>query len=380
MVTGNRDLSAADSPGSPEHWMRQALALADRGLYSTQPNPRVGCVIVKDSKAIGRGWHKIAGGPHAEIMALQGLKGGLSEADIYITMEPCSFHGRTPPCAAELIKHKPRKVYLAMQDPHPQVKGEGIRQLQEAGVPVECGILEQEARKLNRGYVRRHEAKRPWVSVKLAQSSDGKVAFASPPANAKDKWITGEEARADVHRLRAASCAVLSGASSVRQDNSKLNARLAAEKTADSMEEVLQPLRIVLDPQFQLDPKLDFFTTAGPKLWVGADNSKPASPLPAETEAITLPLAPGGGLDLHELLKHLAAREVNELFVESGPRLTTAFLEAKLVEELIVYVSPCIMGTEALSFDYMKADKNSQFKVRERKPIGEDLRLIMRPE
>ena len=396
--------------------MEEALRLAKQGLYSTSPNPRVGCVIICDGQQVGSGWHSKAGEPHAEIIALNQAGDKAEGADVYITLEPCCHQGKTAPCTEALIKAKVAKVYIAISDPNPLVDGKGIARLKQAGIAVNTGLLAEEAAELNKGFIQRYKKGRPWIRLKMAQSLDGATAFrnanpgTNPNTSAADSpcWITGEEARKDVHHWRAQSCAVITGAATLNADNSRLNARL---ETTSSLQPLTQPLRIVLDTNFTLSPDAAFFTTPGAKLWIGADNqdnkynkehhkNQAALPTaPTETEVITLPHnekdeeeEKGGkdgkhkkhksGIQLASVVERLAQRGINELMVESGARLAGAFLTADLVDEFILYISPCIMGTKTAPL--MELTVNSmkdayKFKIIDERFFDKDIRFVLRP-
>ena len=390
--------------------MEEALRLARKGLYSTSPNPRVGCVIIRDGQQVGSGWHSKAGEPHAEIIALNQAGDKAERADVYITLEPCCHQGKTAPCTEALIKAKVGVVYIAISDPNPLVDGKGIARLKQAGITVNTGLLAEEAAELNKGFIQRHKKGKPWIRLKMAQSLDGATAFrnASPNNSAADSpcWITGEEARKDVHHWRAQSCAVITGAATLNADNSRLNARL---ETDSPLQPLTQPLRIVLDTNFTLSPDAAFFTTPGAKLWIGADNqdnkynkehhkNQAALPTaPTETEVITLPhnergendgKGENGGkyskksIQLTSVVERLAQRGINELMVEGGARLAGAFLTADLVDEFILYISPCIMGTKTAPL--MELTVNSmkdayKFKIIDERFFDKDIRFVLRP-
>ena len=350
----------------PSHWMNMALALAEKGLYSTSPNPRVGCVLVKNDRAIGQGYHEKAGEDHAEINALKGSNYQAQGSTAYINLEPCYHHNRTPPCVDALIKHGVKKVYMALKDPNPEVAGKSMKKLQGLDIEVEDGLMRDEAIKLNCGFIKRYTRGLPWVRVKVAQTFDGKM------IREDSQWITGTLSRQDVHHWRARSCAVLSGASSIRQDNSRLNVRFA-ESSAKNALSLVQPLRIALDPLFSLTPELDFFTTPGPKLWVGAESAQSPLNIPCQTEVTRIP---GGdeGLDLKFLLESLASRGVNELMVESGPRLTKSFLTSDLLDELILYIAPPVDGRGDRSI--ISLTGLTELKLVGEKMFGHDLRMV----
>lgn len=366
--------------------MLKALELAKKGLYSTSPNPRVGCVIIKNEVQVGGGWHTKAGEAHAELMALQQAGCQAEGSDLYITLEPCCHQGATPPCTDALIKAKVDRIYVAMLDPNPLVHGKGIAKLKAAGINVESGFLVEEAMKLNKGFINRYTKARPWVRVKIAQSLDGATAFNPPPNHRdnQDRWITGKEAREDVHHWRAQSCAILGGSSSIRVDNSRLNARPRKASLGIAVENLVQPLRIVLDSQFKLDPNLNFFTTKGPKLWVGTSPvaaSKLKKTFPSECKTIILPKNKKR-VHLGKLMEYLAAKGINELMVESGPTLASSFFDEKLVDEFILYISPCIMGTKTMPMVKYKINsmrESYKFSISDKKMFGEDIRLILHP-
>ncbi|MCH9666212.1 MAG: bifunctional diaminohydroxyphosphoribosylaminopyrimidine deaminase/5-amino-6-(5-phosphoribosylamino)uracil reductase RibD [Gammaproteobacteria bacterium] len=392
--------------------MRKALSLAEHGIYSTKPNPRVGCVLVKNDQLLGQGWHNKPGEPHAEIMALNDANNKskrIEGAVAYINLEPCCHHGKTSPCVDALIASKLSKVYVATADPNPLVNGKGIDKLREAGIEVEVGLLEEEAKQLNRGFIQRHLAGRPWITLKIAQSLDGVMVLKHNATGDARQWITGEAARQDVHLLRARSCAVLSGASSISADNSRLNVRLSDTQRPVAEESSVThsyttpsyetPLRIALDPQFNLDPQLDFFSTAGPKLWVGTDSSKAPKIIPDDTEVLIMPKQKqsqtncSGSINLTDLLVKLTDREINELLVESGPRLIQSFLAEGLMDEFIVYIAPCLLRAEGsanndITFNNFNAndtkcnDHNQgyEFHLVEQRLCGDDLRLTLQPK
>ena len=349
-------------------FMAQAMRLARRGLYSTTPNPRVGCVIVKDGAVVGEGWHQKAGGPHAEIHALRAAGASARGATAYVTLEPCSHHGRTPPCADALVHAGVARVVSAMQDPNPQVAGRGLARLDAAGVRAECGLLEAEARELNIGFVSRMSRGRPWVRVKLAASLDGKTAL----HNGVSQWITGPDARQDGHRWRARACAILSGIGTVRDDDPQFNVRGV---TTDR-----QPLKVVVDRRLELSPQARVLG-GGPLLVAAAVADEEKSELLRRrgADVICLPNA-AGQVDLPALLNELARRGINELHVEGGFRLNGALVAAGLVDELLLYLAPCLVGDKARGmFDFpelISLDASKQLTVRDMRMVGRDLRVI----
>ena len=351
--------------------MARALRLAEFGLYSTAPNPRVGCVIVKDGQVVGEGWHRVAGEAHAEVHALKVAGSRAHGATAYVTLEPCSHHGRTPPCAEALIAAGVARVVAAMQDPNPQVSGRGMARLAQAGVVAECGLLEGEARELNLGFVARMTRGRPWVRVKLAASLDGKTAL----DNGVSQWITSEAARHDGHRWRARACAILCGMGTVLADDPQLSVR--------GIETVRQPLKVVVDSRLEL-PLSARLLEDGRTLVVTAseDNARAASLRGRGAELVRLAVADGGKVDLPALLSDLAARGVNEVHVEGGPRLNGALLAAGLVDELLLYLAPSLIGDRARGLFDMPALESLAGKYalawHDVRRIGPDLRLLAR--
>ena len=349
--------------------MAQALRLAAAGLYTTHPNPRVGCVVVKDGRVIGEGAHLRAGEPHAEIFALQAAGDAVRNADVFVTLEPCAHFGRTPPCTDALIAAGPRKVWVAMIDPNPLVAGRGITRLREAGIDVDLGLMSGAAEALNRGFVSRMMRGRPWLTLKLAASLDGRTAMAS----GQSQWITGAAARADVHRLRAAAGAVLSGVGTVLADDPQLNVRGFDAK-------LRQPDRIVLDSDARTPATARVWAPGARRLWLGAT---PPATLPDGVEWIAVPRAADGGLALDQVLEQLAQRQVNEVLVECGPRLAGAWLRSGLVDEVIAYLAPQLLGHEARPFALLPGLESLAQRIElrfiETRVVGDDLRLTLRP-
>ncbi|MFF7709812.1 bifunctional diaminohydroxyphosphoribosylaminopyrimidine deaminase/5-amino-6-(5-phosphoribosylamino)uracil reductase RibD [Pseudomonas sp. NPDC007930] len=326
-------------------YMARALQLAELGRYSTHPNPRVGCVIVQGSEVVGEGWHRRAGEPHAEVHALRQAGGRAAGATAYVTLEPCSHFGRTPPCANALIEAGVARVVAAMRDPNPQVAGSGLARLAAAGIEVRAGVLESEARALNPGFIKRMESGLPFVRVKLAMSLDGRTAM----ANGESQWITGPAARRAVQRLRAQSSAVLAGADSVLADGARMTVR-AAELGLEGEQAALAlarpPLRILIDGRLRVPLQAPFFE-AGPSLVVC--HQLPADPQPYTRAGAELLAVPGaaGQVSLRALLEQLAARGVHELLVEAGARLAGAFAQQGLVDEYQLFMAPCLLGSAA---------------------------------
>ncbi len=364
------------------NYMQLAIDLAWRGLYTTSPNPRVGCVLVRGGDIIGRGYHQRAGEGHAEVNALADA-GDASGATAYVTLEPCSHTGKTPPCCDALIDANVARVVIAMTDPNPLVSGRGIKRLQEAGITVESGLLETEARSLNPGFSKRMENGLPWVRVKLAMSLDGRTAMDS----GESQWITGAEARRDVQRLRARSCAVISGVDTVIADQASLTVR-ADEMGIDADMALLateqQPLRVVLDSQLRLSADAKMLSLPGAVLVIAAtENAKAQRALErAGAEVIYCP-AENGQVDLLKVLQLLSERQCNEVMVEAGATLAGAFIEAGLVDQLNVYMAPTLMGSEArplLQLPLSTMAQQQRLTIESITPVGEDWRIDASPQ
>ncbi len=360
--------------------MAEAIKLARKGLYSTHPNPRVGCVIVYDSELISSGWHEFAGGPHAEMAAFN-QKINAADCDIYVTLEPCSHHGKTPPCVDTIIDHKPKRVVIAAQDPNPLVSGQGIAKLKAANIDVIVGILENEARALNPGFFSRFEKQMPFVRLKIATSLDGKTAL----NNGESKWITGESARRDVQFLRARCSAILTSASTVLSDDPRLDIRLSRLDLGQRVD-VRQPVRVVVDSKLRLTGKEKIFKQ-GETVWIytlNTDQSKQKALLAAGADIFLARPTKSGQVDLYQMLQNLAEREINEIHTECGQALAGALLQLNLVDELIVYMAPQILGSRARgAFDIGElTDMKSRLacKMRQVRSIGDDLRITLTPE
>jgi diaminohydroxyphosphoribosylaminopyrimidine deaminase/5-amino-6-(5-phosphoribosylamino)uracil reductase len=318
--------------GADHQYMSRALELAASGMWTTTPNPRVGCVIVRDREIEGEGWHRRAGEPHAEVLALAQAAGAARGATVYLTLEPCSHHGRTPPCAEALVEARVARVVVAMEDPNPLVGGRGLARLREAGIDVRCGLLENEARELNIGFVSRMTRGRPWVRMKLAASLDGQTAL----PDGSSQWITGEAARADGHRWRARACAILTGIGTVKDDDPQLTVR--------AVDTPRQPLKVLVDSRLEVSP--DAAIVRGGNLLVACAQAEPgrAAALSARGCAVVELANAHGKVDLPRLLRELAVRGVNELHVEAGHRLNGSLLREDCVDELLVYLAPMLLG------------------------------------
>ncbi len=355
--------------------MRRALALAAGVLYRTSPNPRVGCVIARHGKVVAEGATEAAGGRHAEIVALDDARvrgTDVAGATVYVTLEPCAHFGRTPPCADALVRANVARVVVAVGDPNPRVDGGGIQRLREAGVKVECGLFENAARERNLGFFSRFERGRPWVRLKAAASLDG---FTALP-NGASQWITGPAARADGHHWRACACAVLTGIGTVRDDNPRLDVRHVATSR--------QPVRVVVDSRLDMPPDAHMLRDGG-SVWIAhalepSDAQRRAAPLLARG-ATLIPVPPDrsrpGKTDLHALLRALAAREIGELHVEAGARLNASLLGEGLVDELLLYLAPKLLGQGAGIAPFgplMSVDQAVHLEHVEIERIGADVR------
>ncbi|NRO96550.1 bifunctional diaminohydroxyphosphoribosylaminopyrimidine deaminase/5-amino-6-(5-phosphoribosylamino)uracil reductase RibD [Paraburkholderia sp. NMBU_R16] len=356
--------------------MQRALALAARGLYTTTPNPRVGCVLVKHGLAIGEGFTQPAGQDHAEVQALKDARRRGNDphgATAYVTLEPCSHFGRTPPCAHALIEARVARVIAAMEDPNPQVSGRGLTMLRDAGIDVRCGLLAHEAQELNIGFVSRMTRKRPWVRMKIAASLDGRTALPS----GESQWITGPSARADGHAWRARACAILTGVGTVREDNPHLTVR--------AIETPRQPLRVLIDSR--LDAPLDahIFEGAPPLVFcagLDGDNAARAEALAERgVEVVALENA-HGKVDLAGVLKELGRRGINELHVEAGHKLNGSLLREGCVDELLVYLAPSLLGADSSGMFALAApatlDARTRLVFRSVERVGDDLRVLAR--
>jgi diaminohydroxyphosphoribosylaminopyrimidine deaminase/5-amino-6-(5-phosphoribosylamino)uracil reductase len=354
-------------------YMQRALRLAERGLYTTDPNPRVGCVIVKDDSIVGEGWHRRAGEPHAEILALQQAGAQAAGATVYVSLEPCSHHGKTPPCAAALVNAGVSRVIAAMQDPNPEVAGGGFDHLRKHGIDVESGLLEQAARAINPGFIKRMESGRPFVRIKMASSLDGRTAMAS----GESQWITGEAARADVQRLRARSSVILTGVDTVIDDDPSLNVRPSATQSGIDAD-VRQPHRVVLDSRLRFPPGARMLTLEGKTTVLTTKQG--SGKLSCDVVKLD---ALDGRLDLHKVMGWLAGLQANEVHVEAGATLCGALLNSKLVDEIVVYVAPHIMGCGARGLFNIPGLEHMADRIRldikDVRHVGKDLRVTAVP-
>jgi diaminohydroxyphosphoribosylaminopyrimidine deaminase/5-amino-6-(5-phosphoribosylamino)uracil reductase len=351
-------------------FMGRSLDLAARGLYTTTPNPRVGCVVVKDGAVVGEGWHEKAGLPHAEVLALKAAGERARGAALYLNFEPCSHHGRTPPCVDAIIEAGVKRVVAAIGDPNPKVAGAGFAKLRAAGISVEQGLREDEARELNIGFLARMTRGRPWVRMKIAASLDGRTAL----ANGRSQWITGEAARGDGHRWRARACAVLTGFGTVRDDDPQLNVR--------GVDTPRQPLKIVVDSKFETAPSARLLKE-GKTLVVGAvDDAKRIATLKASRAEVAIIRNDDGKVELFKLMEELARRELNEIHVEAGTKLNGSLLQAGVVDELLVYLAPSLIGDSGRGMfhlpELIDLSQTTALKIREVERLGDDLRILAR--
>lgn len=358
-------------PSTPQQFMARALQLAQRGLYTTAPNPRVGCVLVRDDNIIAEGWHQHAGGPHAEIAALANIDHARG-ATAYITLEPCSHHGKTGPCAEALIDAGISHVVCAMQDPNPQVAGQGIARLQAAGITVETGVMQAEAGQLNPGFIQRMQTNRPFVRLKMAASLDGRTAL----ANGQSQWITSAAARTDVQHWRARSCAILTGVQTVLADDPQLNQRLP--------DVARQPLRVILDSQLRTPPTAKLFQSRGRVVILTTVEAPQRAQLLMnnDAEVVVLGKDKQGKVSLSAVMAWLANQQINEIHVEAGATLAGALLQQQWVDELLLYLAPSLLGDTARGLFALPAltamaDK-IQLDIQQVRQIGDDLRIMAR--
>lgn len=358
--------SAAD-----HEYMAFALRLAQQGLCTTTPNPRVGCVVVRDGNVVGEGWHQRAGEPHAEIHALRQAGESAKGATVYVTLEPCSHYGRTPPCAGALIEAGAGKVIAAMRDPNPQVSGNGLAMLELAGIRTVCGLLENEARELNLGFISRMTRGRPWLRLKIAATLDGKTAL----NNGVSQWITGSDARRDAHRWRARSCAMLTGIGTVLADDPSLSVRdVPAER---------QPWRVVVDAGLNMPPTARMLTEGKVLIATGSEDGERIGLLrQAGAEVLVLPVR-DGRIELVCLLNELGRRGFNEVTAEAGKGLNGALLQAGVVDEMVLYLAPMLFGDKAGGMfglpEIEAMEQRRELEIRDVRMIGRDIRIVARP-
>lgn len=357
-----------------EELMRRALQLASRGRYSVSPNPAVGCVIADQNTILGEGFHVRAGDAHAEVNALHAAGSAANGATAYVTLEPCCTHGRTPPCVDALIGAKLRRVVFAMQDPNPEVQGQGAQRLRDAGVLVEQGLLESAAEALNPGYVMRMRHRRPRVTLKIAASLDGATAMRS----GESQWITGKPARRDVQRLRAASCAVMTGIDTVLADDPSLNVR-----DADCATHGRQPRRVVLDSALRMPFDARMLSLPGETLIMTAANRVESKLDDLATVIRVAQSATQGRLDLEQVVAVLAEHGVNELLVEAGQTLSGSLLTAQLVDRIVLYMAPRLLGSETQDLiatpNWLTLAAGQALAIEDLRRVGDDIRIIASP-
>jgi diaminohydroxyphosphoribosylaminopyrimidine deaminase/5-amino-6-(5-phosphoribosylamino)uracil reductase len=360
--------------------MGRALQLAARARYTTAPNPAVGCVVVADEQIIGEGYTRPAGGNHAEIEALA-MAGKAAGSTLYVTLEPCSHQGKTGPCAQALIKAKVARVVIACEDPNPKVSGAGIKQLQDAGIEVQVGLMEAQARELNKGFFKRNTEGTPWVLVKMASSLDGRTAMAS----GQSQWITSPAARLDVQRLRAGSCAIITGIGTQVMDNPSLTLRITEEQLGVTVP-LQQPIRVVVDAQMKMSVDVRLLQAPGLCLIATLDKpqqrEKSKALIAAGAEVVFLP-AQGEHVDLQALLETLAQRECNQVMVEAGAGLAGAFIAEGLLDELVCYWAPKLFGSEArpmFELPIKTIDAHLALSVKDMRMVGEDIKITMQPD
>jgi len=352
---------------SDYEFMARALRLAKKGLYTAHPNPRVGCVMVKDGQIVGEGWHEYTGGPHAEINALQQAGDKARGAMVYVTLEPCCHDGRTPPCTEALIKAGVAKVIAAMVDPHSRVAGNGLEQLKAAGIEVASGLLEAQAEALNPGFIKRMRFGRPFVRSKLAMGLDGRTAMAS----GESKWITSEAARLDVQRLRARSSAILTGVGTVLADDPSMTVR--------SEDVRIQPIRVVVDTHLSMPIGAKMLKEPGETyVFTCSDNAGRSELEAAGTKVVSMPFC-ATNVDLESVLDQLGEMEINEVLVETGATLSGGFLQAGLIDELVIYVAPVLMGDSARALFRLPGLETMEQKIEldiiDRRMVGQDMRI-----
>jgi diaminohydroxyphosphoribosylaminopyrimidine deaminase/5-amino-6-(5-phosphoribosylamino)uracil reductase len=350
--------------------MARALELAERGLYTTTPNPRVGCVIVRDGSVAGEGWHERAGDAHAEVNALAQAGQKARGATAYVSLEPCAHQGRTGPCTKALIGAGVARVVAALKDPNPRVGGKGLDELKQAGIRADAGLMESEARDLNIGFVSRMTRARPWVRLKVAASLDGKTAL----NNGRSQWITGETARRDGHHWRARACAVMTGGGTVHEDNPRLTVRDVATTR--------QPLRVVVDSKLETPPTARILEGGGALVFAAREDKAKIAALKAKgAEVVVMPNS-AGKVELPDMFRELARREINEVHVEAGFRLNGSLVREGCVDELLVYFAPALLGDKALGmFDLSELTDlaaRRALEMRDLRQIGTDIRVIAR--
>jgi diaminohydroxyphosphoribosylaminopyrimidine deaminase/5-amino-6-(5-phosphoribosylamino)uracil reductase len=351
-------------------FMARALELTERGRETCTPNPNVGCVIVKDGRVIGEGWHERAGEPHAEAHALANAKEPAEGATVYVTLEPCSHHGRTGPCTEKLIAARVGRVVAAVQDPFPEVNGRGLAKLREAGIRVDVGLMKDEAEEAHRGFLHRIRTGRPWMRLKAAASLDGRIAL----ANGQSRWITSEEARREVHALRARSCAILTGIGTIVQDDPELTVRHVPCRR--------QPKRVVIDNRLEMPLTAKILAGEPPLVLTVSDDREKRAALEAKGAEVIVVAREGTKTDLGAVARLLGGRGFNEVMVETGGKLMGSLLRARVVDELVLYVAPVILGDTAQALfalpEIASLDEAMRPRIVDVRTIGPDVRITAR--
>jgi diaminohydroxyphosphoribosylaminopyrimidine deaminase / 5-amino-6-(5-phosphoribosylamino)uracil reductase len=365
-----------------EYWMAKAIQLAKKGRYTTHPNPRVGCVLVKDQQIIGQGFHVKAGEGHAEVNALADAKHDVVGATAYVTLEPCSHQGKTPPCADALIKAGVARVVYGMQDPNPEVSGNGLAKLKKAGIEIIGPVLEAECEALNPGFIKRMREGLPYVRVKLAMSMDGRTAMES----GESQWITGPAARLDVQRLRAQSDAIVTGIGSVLADNPSMTVRIDNNDQEVDPKNVRQPLRVIMDTALSILPEAKIlYPTNQACVFCVEDEVEPEHEKVLTEKGVTIRFAPrgqDGRLDLLDAMEQLADAGINEVLLEAGAELAGGFLEAGLIDEIVVYMAPKLLGSSArplFKLPLETMDEAVELTLKSVRQVGQDVRLVYLP-
>ncbi len=363
-----------------QYWMSKAIQLAKKGLFTTRENPRVGCVIVKNNQLLGEGFHAYAGEVHAEINAINSMAfNNVADSSVYVTLEPCAHIGKTPPCVDALIKAKPKQVVIAMQDPNPLVAGKSVAKLKQHGIDVIEGVLEAEAFALNKGFIKRMSCDLPYLRLKMAMSLDGKTAL----KNGQSQWITGAEARQDVQKLRAQSCAILTGINTVIADDPSLNVRLNTDGF-DLKRPIQQPVKVVLDSSLKMPLDAKMLALEG-AIWVFTTtaNAEKAKQL-EDAGCVVYQLSDNERrLDLTQVLQVLAQQGINEVHTECGAQLAGSLLKAQLVDEMVVYLAPKLMGAQSRSLldfgELTQMDQAIDVTIQKISTIGQDMKLQLKP-
>jgi diaminohydroxyphosphoribosylaminopyrimidine deaminase/5-amino-6-(5-phosphoribosylamino)uracil reductase len=353
--------------------MARALQLAEKGRYAAHPNPMVGCVVVRDGEIVGEGWHAVAGEAHAEINALRVAGERARGASVFVTLEPCAHHGKTPPCADALIEAGVAEVVVGFEDPNPSVSGAGLDALRRAGIAIRTGLLQAEVQTLNRGFIRRVTEGRPWVRLKIAASLDGRTAM----ANGQSRWITGPEARSDVQVLRAASGAVMTGIGTVLTDDPSLTVRDAAIDTQGK-----QPLRVILDKHLRVPASAKMLSLPGETVVYCIEDRDRGPLVDAGAEVVRVPETGDGLVDIDAVLEDLGKREVNDLLVEAGPALAGSLITGGYLDELVIYQAPHIMGSETLGMfrtpAWTELGDRCALEIIDVRMVGADTRITAR--